>query len=103
MNYTRMSESEILEAVLLSKEFRLHVGDAIRDSLTDEDAAILAYKVAHRPVDGETPAQRHYELYFAFLEAIGGTIQKTLDFEIERFKENEKHLSEDVREPDSYQ
>jgi hypothetical protein len=97
-----MSESEIRAAVLDSKEFACAVGEQIRDKLEDDYAVNIARTMLQHPATGEARAKRQYELYWAMVEALGPTIEATLNHEIAEFKARDKHLYEVVREPDEY-
>ncbi len=103
MTYRSMSESEIRESVLDSKEFAYAVGEQIRDRLEDVDAVKIARIMVRKTEMGEAPALRQYEMYWAIVEALGPTIEDTLNWQIEEFKARDKHLYEVVREPDDYQ
>ena len=102
MTYTVMSESEILHRVMEQKNFASVVADIIRDNATDEDFATIVRRLKRNRPDGVPPDQHYYDVYYGVVEALGPSIDRAINHLVEEFKDQDRHLVEVVREPDSY-
>lgn len=77
---SRISGSEICLKVLESKEFAYAAGEKLRDELTNERAALLAYYLF-------TGGQSETKLLSYVLDTFQPILKKVLDSEVEDYKD----------------
>ena len=81
-----MSDNEIKQVVLESKEFAYAVGEKLRDCLTNEQASLIAYYMLRGVRVGEKVDDHMRDLGILITEELKPIIKKTLDNEIKEYK-----------------
>lgn len=101
MTHNVMTDSEILTKVMESKNFASVVGDIVRDNATDEDFATIARSLKRIRSD-RGHDQHFYDVYWAVVESLGPSVERAINHLVTEYKDNDRHIVEVVREPDSY-
>ena len=81
-----MSDNEIKQVVLESSDFAYSVGEALRDNLTNEQAALIAFYMLRNVRVGEKLEDFQRDLGILVIEELKPIVEKTMKFEIEEYK-----------------
>jgi hypothetical protein len=81
-----ISDREIKHKVLESKEFAYSAGEQLRDNMTNEQAALIAYYLFNE-CPGVDSIHRKIDIGRLTIEHFGILLKKVLDSEIEAYKD----------------